>query len=445
MIRILKRKFIVSAMIAVTVLLITMLGAVNAVNAWTASRETESLLEELLRLELQGRPELPEGEEGPAHPEEERVPVPPGREEGRGGLWSRPVSEDDRMAAVFFTARLRDGRLLRCDLSRISSVTEAEAAQQAQAAAASGNRSGRSGSFRWVSAADEAGETVCVFLEESGRRAAVLRVAALSALAGLGGWLLMLGLVSLLAKRTIAPVAENMERQRQFVTDAGHELKTPLAIIRANTEAMELIAGETKWSRNIKAQTERLTELTGNLLTLARAEEAPTPESLGPVALSDLAEQSARSFQAPMEQRGLRLEAELSPGLTVLGNTEQLSRLCSILFDNAVKYAAAGSVLRLRLQAEERSCVLRLENVCDRLPDCPPERLFDRFYRADAARTQDGGAQAAGGFGIGLSAARLIVRSHRGRIEAAYLPDRRIAFTVTLPAAPNAERSLKHT
>lgn len=442
MIRILKRKFIVSAMIAVTVLLATMLGAVNAVNAWSSARETEQLLDELLRLELQGRPALPEGEEAPAPPEGERVPAPPGRDEGPGGLWSRPVSEDERMAARFFTARLRDGRVLRSDLSRISSVTTAEAADLAEAAAASGKRAGRSGSFRWVSAENVAGESVCVFLEESGRRAAVLRVAALSALAGLGGWLLMLGLVTLLAKRTIAPVAENMERQRQFVTDAGHELKTPLSIIRANTEALELFSGETKWSRNIKAQTERLTELTGSLLTLARAEETPTPESFAPVELSALAEQTARSFQAPMEQRRLRLEAELTPGLTVRGNAEQLARVCSILFDNAVKYAASGSVLRLRLRAEERSCVLRLENACEKLPDCAPERLFDRFYRADGARTQGGAAQddgraggPAGGFGIGLSAAQLIVRGHRGRIEAAYLPDNRIAFTVTLPAA----------
>ena len=126
-------------------------------------------------------------------------------------------------------------------------------------------------------------------------------------------------------------------------------------------------------------------------------------------------------FQMPMEQKGLTLEAETDAGISVRGQEAQLASLCSILFDNAVKYATQGSALTLRLRAEEKTCTLRLENRCDKLPDCPPERLFDRFYRAS------------GGFGIGLSAAQVIVLQHRGRLEAEYPAEDRIAFTVTLP------------
>jgi signal transduction histidine kinase len=115
--------------------------------------------------------------------------------------------------------------------------------------------------------------------------------------------------------------------------------------------------------------------------------------------------------------------------LTVRGSEAQLSSLCSILLDNAVKYGSPGSTVELRLKAGDRSCALRLENRCDSLPDCPPERLFDRFYRADEARSQKGG------FGIGLSAAQVITRQHRGRLEAEYPAGDRIAFTVTLPLA----------
>jgi hypothetical protein len=434
MIRTLKRKFIAAAMIAVTVLLVALLGAVNVVNAWSTGRETDRLLEDLVQMENDAPPEFPEGEQ-PSFPEGEEPPEKPEgegpfrRDEGpRGGFMSEPLTENDRLSAVYFVVRLRDGAVVATDVGRISEVTEEEAAAYGAAVYEEGSQEGRIDSYRYASARNSAGETVYVFLENSTRRNAVLRVAALSALAGLGGWLLMLGLVVLLAKRTIAPIAENMERQRQFVTDAGHELKTPLAIIQANTEAMELIAGENKWSRNIKAQTARLTELTRNLLTLARAEEVPTQGSFAPVDLSALAEKTAQMFQTSMERRGLRLNAELDPGVSVPGIESQLANLCSILFDNAVKYASEGSVLELRLKLREKSCSLRLENACDALPDCPPERLFDRFYRADAARTQTNG-----GFGIGLSAARVIALQHRARLEAEYPAENRVAFIVTLP------------
>lgn len=434
MIRTLKREFITAAMVAVTVLLVTILGILNLVNAWSNRQESLRLLENLIQMETQTPPGIPEGETSPTLPAGEPFPtLPEGERPFRGedrdrGFMMGQLTENDRMSAVFFVVRLLDGTVTGTDLSRISTVTEAEAAALAEAASSTGKAEGSVDSYRYASAQAGSGETVYVFLEISNRRNAVLRVAALSALAGLAGWLLMLGLVVILAKRTIAPIAENMDRQRQFVTDAGHELKTPLAIIQANTEAMELIQGENKWSRNIKTQTARLTELTRNLLTLARAEEVPAQGSFAPVDFSALTEKTAQMFQTPMEQKSLTLEAETDAGITVRGQEAQLSNLCSILFDNAVKYASAGSALTLSLRTGEKTCTLRLENRCDKLPDCPPERLFDRFFRGDAARTQSGG-----GFGIGLSAAQIIVLQHRGRLEAEYPAEDRVAFTVTLP------------
>ena len=364
----------------------------------------------------------------------ERTEKPDGqlswREGRRGGFMAETLTENDRRAAVYLTVLLQDGEMIGCDLSRISDVTEEEAEALAAQALASGKSEGQTEGYRYISGQNRQGQTMFVFLNNSTRRNAVLRVMALSGLAGLGGWLLMLGLVVLLSKRTIAPIAENMERQRQFVTDAGHELKTPLAIIQANTEAMELIAGENKWSRNIRAQTERLTELTRNLLTLARADEVPVLGKLSPVDLSALTEKTVQMFQTPMDRKNLSLEMKTEPHVTVRGSETLLGNLLSILVDNAVKYALAGSTLRLSLRTGEKTCTLRLENCCEQLPDCPPERLFDRFYRSDAARTRS-----SGGFGIGLSAAQVITLQHRGRLEAEYPAEDRIAFTVTLPTA----------
>ena len=124
----------------------------------------------------------------------------------------------------------------------------------------------------------------------------------------------------------------------------------------------------------------------------------------------------------------MKLDAQIAPGLTLRGNSAQLSTLCSVLMDNAVKYGVEGGTIRLALAQNGKTARLQIENDCEQLPDCPPERLFDRFYRADTARNQK-----SGGFGIGLSAARLIAQQHRGTLEAEYRGDQRVAFTAELP------------
>ncbi len=439
MIKTLKKKIIVTAMIAVTVLLAVLLGALNVVNAWSSRQDAERLLNSLVQMEAgtrrdQHRPDQPEGPGDwiPEPPEDGMEPpeLPDGEGPGKGGFLSGDLTENDRLAAVYVTVRVKDGAVVSADVSRISSVTEDEAGAMARAVLQEGRTEGTLDGFRYASARNEEGQTVYVFLDDSSRSTSVLRVAVLSALAGLGGWLLMLLLVILLSKKAVAPIAANMDRQRQFVTDAGHELKTPLAIIQANTEAMELITGENKWSRNIKSQVVRMTDLTRNLLTLARAEEPPPEGSFAPVNFSELAGQTVKMFSANAELRGLRLETDLEPGLVLRGERTQLTNLLSILCDNAVKYAADGSEIRMQLKRADKDICLRLENKCETLPDCPPDRLFDRFYRVDSARTQS-----SGGFGIGLSAARVIAVRHGGTLEASYPGDDRIAFNVTLPAA----------
>lgn len=444
MIRTLKKKFILTAMIAVTVLLVLMLGALNAVNAWSSRQETDQLLELLTRMEARGiRPDRGEGlwpphredDEGKQMPEPGETPfdellndsrLPDG---GRGGFLTQPLNENDWRAAVYFTVWVQEGEVLSVDVGRIATVTEEEAEAYGRQAIADSDAKGSTGSFRYAGAASDDGRTVYVFLDVSGRRASVLRVAVLSALAGLAGWGLMFLLVWFLTKKAVKPIAENLSRQRQFVTDAGHELKTPLAIIKANTEAMEMIGGETKWSRNIEAQTTRLTDLTNSLLTLARAEEIPKEGSFAELDLSELVRHTLEMFREPMSLKELKLDEQIEPELRISGNRSQLSSLLSILTDNAVKYASAGSTVSVRLQKDGKMLRLRMENDCDELPDCAPERLFDRFFRADTARNQK-----TGGSGIGLSAAQVITAQHRGRLTAEYPGDRRIAFTAELPA-----------
>lgn len=402
MLKTLRRKFVVTAMAAVTVLFLVLLGGINGVNVFISSRNTDMLLLSLT-----------EGE----------GTIRPGREVP--GLFRPPLDEDAALSAVYFTVRLDGGgEAVSADISHISSVTEAEAERYAEEAAASGEHEGREGRFKYrISRAWDGKGSLAVFLDVSDERRAILTVGALSLLAGAGCWLAALLAVMLLSKRATGPIAESMARQKQFITDAGHEIKTPLAIIRANADALELHQGESRWSRNIKGQTERLDMLTKRLLALARLDEGgPTPEETE-LDLSALVEDAAAQFTEPAEAAGLSLTADVEPGLRLRGTTEAVTELVGILLDNAVKYSAPGSGIALRLSKEGAHILLRVRNR-SAAPVAEPERLFDRFYRGDAARTQSGG-----GTGLGLAIARALAESMGGTLTAAKPGETDMEFT----------------
>ena len=406
MIRQLKRKFIATAMLAVSLLLIVLLGVLNGLNVAATASQSGQLLESLAR--------------------EEALPMP-----GQGRLphiFAAPPTDNERRGAAYFSLRVSgDGVILRLDLSRIENLTEREAIALAQKAADTGKAEGYVESYRFLAVSAGPGEYCFLFLDVTSQRAALLRVGLLSFLAGAVCWAAMLLLVMLLSKRAIRPIAENLERQRQFVTDAGHELKTPLAIIQANTEVLELHQGKTPWSRTVLEQVGRMTMLTNHLLTLARA-EAPEGPPLEAVELSELLQSEIEQFFQVYERRELTLKAEIPPGVTVRANREQIRSLAEILLDNGAKYALPGTEVTMTLEKKGREAVLTVKNRCEKRPDCKPESLFRRFYRPDSARTQS-----AGGHGIGLAAAQAIVTGFHGKIGAAYWGEDGISFTVTLP------------
>lgn len=415
MIRTLQKKFTVTAMIAVTVLLVLLLGSINLFNLLSVNRDGDELLNTLAALEDFG-PVPREDFRG-----EDAFPFP----DDGNALFRRGPDAGDRMSALTFSVRFdENGEASGADLSRIAGLSEEDALALARQALAEGETKGRIGSMRYQVVSPAQDCRTVVFLDLSRQTRELLRVAAISALGGLAAWFAMLLLVKVLSKKAIRPIAENMERQRRFVTDAGHELKTPLAIIQANAEALELMGGESKYSRNIRTQVRRLSDLTKNLLILARYDESAAPAAAEELSLSQLAAESAESFRDPAELKGLRFETEIAPELRVRADREQMKQLLSILLDNAVKYCAPGGTISLSLRRED-GAVLRLSNtVTDQSAD--PARLFDRFYRADASRSRE-----TGGYGIGLSAAQSIARLHKGSLTAAYEGDR-IVFTLKL-------------
>lgn len=415
----LQKKFVITAMAAISVLLLILLGAINGLNFWQTDRQTDRLLETLTRQAAAA----PRSEPG-------MLPFPDmsGKREP-GDFFSPPVTEDHAMSARYFCVWFdREGSVARTDIGRISSVSGEEAKEYAEKIYEQGKESGRLNRFEYrrMPARDGQGELL-LFLDTSAQRYALLLVLALSAGIGILCWFGMLLLVILLSNKAILPIARNLEKQKQFVTDAGHEIKTPLAIIMANTEAMELCGGETKWSRNIKAQTARLGGLMQNLLVLARLDEGVGELPASDFSMSRLLEEALPTFCESAALKNVMIEAKIGQGIELHSNRENLLRLVSILLDNAVKYVPKGGEIAVTLKRQGRETLLQVENDCEELPVDEPEKLFDRFYRGDSARTQK-----SGGYGIGLSAAQAIVENCRGEIRAEYRGDSRIVFTVRI-------------
>ncbi|QWT51871.1 sensor histidine kinase [Eubacterium sp. MSJ-33] len=455
MVKTLQKKFIITAMIAITVLLVVTLGAVNVFNISRLRNEMNNTLTMLVENDGMrpgdnaGNPQLATVTDGMPEPpvtggadqNQMELPVPEtgatdnqpeppeAKDDKRPNLFNPEISEDMAMAARYFLVRFdMDGKIVYTDVNNISSVDEETANAYASEVYASGKTSGKKEEFRYrVQSSKDGRGTNIVFLNVGSDRQSMLAVLLISSLIFVVGWGLMLLLVIALSKRAIRPIAENLEKQKQFVTDAGHEIKTPLAIILANTEAMELHNGESKWSKNIRKQTERLSGLMKNLLTLARMEEGTAPVVMTDLDMSKLTKEVADSFVESAKLKKIELQTKIASDIKLHANREEMTQLLTILLDNAIKYSIEQADIVLTLAKRGKEVMLSCENTCEKLPDVEADRLFDRFYRSDAARTQK-----SGGYGIGLSVARAIVQNHKGKISAEYKDGNRIVFKVEL-------------
>ena len=411
MIKLLQRKFVVTAMIVITSLLLVFIAGINVTNAWVTIRQSNQLLQMIADRETHIK----------------LLPPPVNRKDSFLGI---PMDEDTAMGAVYFCVRVdskTDHKYV--DTSRIASIDETKAISYVNKAKQTKKQKGKIDQFKYKVVWNmNHSEEVYVFLDASSQIHGVIRVLMLSSVMGVLCWGIMLFFTVLLSRKAIAPIAENMEKQKQFITDAGHEIKTPLASILANTEAMELITGETKWSRNIRLQTNRLTELTKNLLILARMEETTTQVVIQPISLSELVKNEVNMFVEAANQKQIQWNQKIQDNVICNTNQERVEQLVSILLDNAVKYSKQGQEVDVVLAQNEKNIEILIINTTEQANRIDTDRMFDRFYRGDSSRTQQNG-----GYGIGLSIARAIVEQLRGEIEAKVLEHNRIRISVKLP------------
>ncbi len=421
-IKTLRRKFIAATMLSLAAVLLVILGGVNLMSYQKVISDADAILE-LLCANSGTFPEFPTGKR-PA-----QAAAQPPISADKPGFGDRGLSPETPYESRYFSVVLDEtGQVVYTDTVQIAAIDDDTAASYAQAVWQSGRTSGFWEDYRYACRSEANGWRI-IFLD-CGRTLSGFRTTLLAsvmlALVGLGAVLVLL---LILSGRIIRPVAESYEKQKRFITDAGHELKTPLTIISADTDLAEMECGENEWLEDIRRQAQRLTGLTEDLIYLSRMEEAQPRLQFLEFPISDVVEEMAQSFLAPARSQDKKLEIEVKPMISCNGDEKAVRQLVSILMDNALKYAPPGGHLTLRLERQGRTVVLTVSNTTVYPVDKESlEHLFDRFYRADQSRNTQ-----TGGYGLGLSIAKSIVSAHRGKIRAeSPVPDL-LTIVVSLP------------
>lgn len=406
MINRLRKRFIRIAMAAVASVMLALCLIVNAANFLS----TDAALSEMLQSirDNQGKVPFPGPGEHPGMP--------------GGGQFTPETPYSTRFFVLRYTS---GGTLIKADLDNIAAVTEDNVGEYLTLALSHGDGFGYADGYKFYIASDGDDRQMAIFLDGYKELHSVLTTALLSLAAAAFCIAVVYCIVVLSSRRAIDPVVRSYERQKQFITDAGHELKTPITVIATCLKVLEMETGGGKWIDKARAQTEKLTSLVNSLVTLSRMDEEQSPLKMEPFPISDALRESALSFTEYAEERGHALELSIEEGLTYTGDEYAVRQLASILLDNAVKYALPGSAVSFSLEKTRRGVTISTSNACEELPPETLSRLFDRFYRADPSRSADGG------FGIGLSIARSIAEGHHGCISAR-MEHGRIRFTAEL-------------
>lgn len=400
MIRKLRLKLILASMLSLLFVLSVILGVAGAINYRKIVMDADSILA-ILR---QNNGSFPRGE---------RMEIPPfsGNGRPREGDW-RFSPEMPYESRYFSVVLSKDGEVISLNTGKIAAVDMEAAIGYAKTVVSAGCSQGFADDYRYVSY-DVENETHIIFLD-CGREMRSFRMFLITSIGVCaGGLMAVLFLLSFFSSRIVKPFAENYEKQKQFITDAGHELKTPLTIIDADAEVLEMDIGENEWLNDIQTQTKRLAQLTNDLILLSRMEEQPQTEKIE-FPVSDLVEEAVETFQALARTCNKNLSCSIQPMLSMRGDEKAIRQLVAILLDNAIKYSDNGGRIELTLEKQKNLIRLSVFNTAESVSEESLAHLFDRFYRADQSRNSR-----TGGYGLGLSIASAVVNAHKGKIWAA--------------------------
>ena len=427
----LRRKLVITSMASLLFVLLVIEGIVGILNYRKITTDADRILNileqnggkfpDMIRTESDGDTDLKKGDILKGNPAQ--IPA-----DGRNmmGMLSAEMPYESRFFAVVLTG---DGEIVTVDTGKIASVDTTTAMEYAQTVWKTGKMKGFMKDYRYLVCASENDSEVRIIFLDRGRELSNFNNLIVT---GLGVTALGFGavfvLMVFLSARITKPFVENYEKQKRFITDAGHELKTPLTIIDTDVEVLEMDLGENEWLSDIHNQSKRLAGLTRDLILLSRMEEDGKGTVMVDFPFSDMVEETVHTFQALAKTQNKTLVSEIAPMISMYGDEKALQRLVTILLDNALKYSEDGGQIRVRLEKEKKRIRLSVYNTTESISREHLAHLFDRFYRTDSSRNSQ-----TGGYGLGLSIAAATVEAHKGKITASTEDEKSLLITVILP------------
>ena len=409
-------RFILAAMLAVFIMLVTVLAGINVWNYHTTAERADQRIQEIYGFESGKVPGMENSEENASQP------VPP-------DIFNRPDDHDPEAPYTtrFFIVRLdEEGNVTDVSTDFIASVTQTEAEEFARKVLNEKRQVGYYKNYRFQILAEKS-DNIVIFLNTTMELRSARNVLLISCLVGVVCFLVVFLLVILLSKRAMKPYIRNIERQKRFITDASHEIKTPLTSIATSVDVIEMEYGEDEWTRNIHKQTSKMSRMVADLVTLSRLDEENPFLERTEFSLSDAVWEVAEPFASLAKAQGKKYSQRIEENLTLCGNPDATRQMISVLLDNAMKYSDENGTIRLDVYKVHGKTKIEVFNTCVLEDTRNLSRLFDRFYRPDNSRSRR-----TGGSGIGLSIAQAVAEAYGGKIKVSSKDGKSILFQVTI-------------
>lgn len=403
MIRKLQTRFIIIAMSVITIVTCSIFGIITVENYNMINRQLDGLLN--LISENDGR--IPEYK-----PRDDEL--------------ANFITKETQFSTRYFIIKINEnGEILETNMQYIAAVNQEDAQTILQEVLDDSKQIGYYGNYKYRIIQEE-DEKLIIFLDcsmqlnnfQSTTKKSILIIAI--------GLFIVFLCISILSKRVLAPMIKNIEKQKQFVTNAGHELKTPLAVIMANADILEMSSKENnELIRSIKKQAQRLDTLIKSLLNLANVEERKMEMNYTEFSITDLIQEEIKEFGVLAQEKQIIYERK--PEIKMKANRDSIKELITILLDNAIKYTPKEGKIEIKVEKQGKSVKMQFINNCENSKNIHVTKIFDRFYREDRSRSKT-----KEGYGIGLSIAKSIVDIHKGKITAEITKEDMICFTVII-------------
>ncbi|WP_026513860.1 sensor histidine kinase [Butyrivibrio sp. LB2008] len=415
MLKRMRYRVIIAAMAAFLAVILMVAVLVNLINYRVVTRSLDETISAIYEFEAENPP-MPGPEMNNGQPGSGANPPGPGTQAPPDGPFRGSPDAEAGYMTRFFIARLDgEGNVLSTSLDFVASVDASGAKQLAEQVYSGKKDRGYIKEFRF--AKEELRDTtVIIFLNSMRELRFMHTLRSLTIAVSVVSLLLVFVLVVLFSNRAIRPIANNISRQKQFITDASHELKTPLTSISTSLDVLSMEHEDDEWIDNIRKQTGRMSKLVSELVQLSRLDEDnPLPDKEH-FSLSSAAWETAEIFEAQAKASEKKFSVNIKDDVNLYGDKAAIHQMLSVLLDNAIRYSDANADIRFSVYKKKNKTVIEVFNTCDLNPVPDTEKLFDRFYRPDASRSTQ-----TGGNGVGLAIAKAAAEAHGGTISA-YCP-----------------------